>query len=103
MQQAILSLSMALLMGQRKLTQIHDQRQLEIPSVIGRSRYPERRSRLLLYWITLALTPEERRAWADSSLSQVYALSSSYLPSGATPSCYFRLVGMPEEEYLPGD
>lgn len=70
--------------------------------VIGQARYPEYWNRLLLYWKTSVLTSGQRRVWADQCLSQVYGLSSDRLPSGATPFCYFQLMGMPEEEYLPG-
>lgn len=69
--------------------------------VIGRARYPERWSRLLLYWTTGVITSSQRRLWADECLRQVYELSSERLPSGATPFCYFQLLGMPDEEYLP--
>lgn len=70
--------------------------------VIGQARYPECWSRLLLYWKTSIITSGQRRLWADECLRQVYELSSSQLPSGATPFCYFQFMGMPEEEYLPG-
>jgi hypothetical protein len=79
---------------------------LHIPGVSEPPGHEELMHRLPVYWSTAAIDHDHRVMLIERAYREIATRANgpgSPKPNIWTPFCYFRLMNIPESEYLPGE